>query len=180
MNGVSAGSRIRKKKRLLVEMALFVLLLGLVRLAFLQGLFFPVRIAGASMAVGLCGSHYEIHCEDCGFPFRYDVDDPPPTGRAVCPNCGYRGNALRDDQKRPGQRVLIDRFPFVYRRPKRWDVVAFRDNDNELSVKRVVAMPGEHVAIRCGDLFINGAICRKSLECQRRLAIPVHDNRYLP
>jgi len=60
------------------------------------------------------------------------------------------------------------------------DVVAFRDKDNQLSVKRIVAMPGEHVAIRCGDLFINGAICRKSLECQRRLVILVHDSRYLP
>ncbi len=71
-----------------------------------------------------------------------------------------------------GDRVLVNklsyglRVPFTtwwlaqWGEPRRWDIVVFRSpvpGDPERTlVKRVAALPGEHVRLRGGHLFING------------------------
>lgn len=58
-----------------------------------------------------------------------------------------------------GQRILIDRFLYLFRSPKPGDVVVFLPNGNENShyyVKRVVAVPGDTVLIEDGVLYVNG------------------------
>ena len=60
-----------------------------------------------------------------------------------------------------GQEILIDRFIFLLKSPKRGDVVVFRPNGNENAhyyVKRVVGEPGDTVLIKDGLLFISGDI----------------------
>jgi signal peptidase I len=57
-----------------------------------------------------------------------------------------------------GDRILISRLSYHFRDPKAGDVVVFHspvEADEDL-VKRVVAVPGDTVAIRDGDLFVNG------------------------
>src|SRR5271154_5038116 len=44
-----------------------------------------------SMAPTLLGLHREITCPNCSFLFVVGIDEEGQTGRAVCPNCGYRG-----------------------------------------------------------------------------------------
>lgn len=41
---------------------------------------------------------------------------------------------------------------------ERWAVIGFHppDNENELYLKRIVGLPGEHIAYREGQLYING------------------------
>jgi signal peptidase I len=58
------------------------------------------------------------------------------------------------DQKR----LLVDRTAFTFRLPRRWEVVVFHSPEDAktLCVKRVVGLPGETVAIRDGDVWING------------------------
>ncbi len=61
--------------------------------------------------------------------------------------------ALRD-----GQWVVVMRRAYVLRRPARFDVVRFRDpsRPGAWSVKRVVGLPGEMVAIERDVLLVNG------------------------
>ncbi|MEQ8849324.1 signal peptidase I [Botrimarina sp.] len=53
-----------------------------------------------------------------------------------------------------GQRVLVRRWAT----PRRWDVVVIRspEDPRRLLVKRVVGLPGERVALRAGDVWVDG------------------------
>lgn len=60
-----------------------------------------------------------------------------------------------------GQEVLINRFIYKLFAPGRGDIVAFLPNGNQNShyyLKRVVGLPGEHVQIIGGYVYINGVL----------------------
>ncbi len=60
-----------------------------------------------------------------------------------------------------GQEVLINKIAYQFAAPKQGDVIVFRPNNNEnahLSVKRVVATPGDTVQIVDGKVIINSAV----------------------
>ena len=156
--------------------------LAIVCILFWQGIVTPNRIASGSMVPTLRGFHFVVVCEDCEFSFQCDATRAPETGEAVCPNCGFPGNPLRPQQLRRGQRVVIDRFPYLLRMPRRWDVVAFQDPlaPADTAVKRVVGLPGETIAIRQGDLFLDGHIVPKPIDVQRSMAVLVHDDAFRP
>src|SRR5262245_38187777 len=116
---VAQAGRARERLRWAVIAALAGLsLLVAVRLFLVEGLVLRhVMIDGPSMAPTLLGAHYRVMCDDCGFRFSCDATDVPPSGRVVCPNCGYRDNQLKAEELQPGQRVLIDRWKLLWRRP---------------------------------------------------------------
>ena len=66
--------------------------------------------------------------------------------------------ALRD-----GQWVLVDRRAYRRRPPARFDIVRFEDpsRPGAWSVKRIVGLPGEQIALRDGQLTINGQPVRE-------------------
>ena len=134
------------------------------------------------MAPALLGVHRDVVCADCGCPFPCDAEARPAAARAACPNCGYATNDLESLPDAAGERVLIDRAVFGLHPPRRWEVVACRrpGRADEIVVKRVVGLPGESVAIRGGDVYIDGKIRRKSLAEQRALAILVCDANFQP
>jgi signal peptidase I len=138
------------------------------------------RFIGGSMAPALQGDHREVACGECGIRFTFGVESPPVDGHAVCPNCGYPGNDAGASTQRPGQRVLIDRGGWELQGPRRWSVVAIRRGGpaEHFSVKRIVGLPGERLAIRGGDLFVDERRLQKSLDEFRRVAILVHDNEH--
>ena len=66
------------------------------------------------------------------------------------------------DSMRPaysaGSLNLVNRAAYLWRRPARGDVVAVRlAGLHAVYIKRIVGLPGERLAIRGGDLFINGS-----------------------
>ena len=56
------------------------------------------------------------------------------------------------------QRTFIDRTAYAFRGPHRWEIVVFRSPDDvrQLSVKRVVGLPGESVSSVNGEIRIDG------------------------
>jgi len=134
------------------------------------------------MAETLRGTHYLLHCDDCGFPCRFDADWAPTADRAVCPNCGYVMNELCRAVLRPGRQVLIDRWAYRFRPPCRGDLIAFRSPQDPgyWEVKRVVGLPGERISIRRGDVYANDRIVRKTLRQLREVAVLVHDSGFEP
>jgi len=75
----------------------------------------------------------------------------------------------------PGDRLLVDRTAYLWRKPRRFETVVFRspEEPQTLCVKRVVGLPGEAIEIRDGDLLIDGHLARKSLASQHAMAILV-------
>lgn len=58
-----------------------------------------------------------------------------------------------------GDVVIINRFVYDARKPKRGEVVAFQVNGNEnfqYSIRRVIGLPGETIEYREGSLWIDG------------------------
>jgi len=158
-----------------------VLLVGL-RLWFMDGMLRQVLIDGPSMAPAFCGVHYDVTCDDCGFSFRCDAEHVPSDRNVVCPNCGFTEIALTGAQLMPAQRVVIDRWPLLFRLPRRGEVMALKvpGDSGNFAVKRIAALPGERLAIHSGDLCINDAIVQKSPEELRVVRVLVHDNDYQP
>jgi signal peptidase I len=56
-----------------------------------------------------------------------------------------------------GDRIFVNRFIYRFFEPERGDIVVFdsQETDDEL-VKRVVAVPGDRVRVRNGNLRVNG------------------------
>ena len=60
-------------------------------------------------------------------------------------------------------RVLVNKFLYLFEDPKRWDVIVFKYplNQSENYIKRLIGLPGETIEIKNGDIYADGAIARK-------------------
>lgn len=159
-------------------------------------------IPTGSMAPTLFGQHRDIYCEKCGTRFAVGASSGPAddaevrngevvhfdrTNFAVCPNGGCRfPNNVLGREIFAGDRILVNKFPYDFGSPERWDVGVFKFPEEAKTnyIKRIVALPGEEVSLEGGDVHVrklNGndprfRIARKSPEKQRQLQMLVHDN----
>jgi signal peptidase I len=135
-----------------------------------------------SMAPTLLGQHREINCSNCGIPYMVGSDEDAHLAEPICPNCGERGRDPVRAIECGGDRVLVQKFLYEFRNPRRWEVAVFRfpEEPSQAYVKRVVGLPGEAIRIDGGDIYIDGRIARKSLAEIRAMHILVHDSRFQP
>jgi len=135
-----------------------------------------------SMAPTLLGNHRELSCTNCGFHFTMGLDEEGRAGRPICPNCGQTGFDGLAPVESNGDRVLVQKFLYDVRRPRRWEVSVFHfpGEPSQAYVKRVVGLPGESVRIAGGDVVIDGKTARKTLKEQRAMRILVFDNNFVP
>lgn len=179
--------------RYLASCLLLVILLTVTGIAMLQqvryaGLGRPFRIHGSSMAPSLPGEHLETTCEDCTFPIRMALDLLSAPEFLTCPNCGYEKNPREAAVRQPGERVLIDRWSGIISGIDRWQVVAFQQmvgsgsgsRHEQLTVKRVIGLPGEEVGFQEGEIYVDGIMVRKSMQQLREVAVPLFDTYYRP
>lgn len=135
-----------------------------------------------SMAPTLVGHHKEVVCGNCRFRYVLGMDDQGRTGRPVCPNCGQFGGNVAETLPSGGDRLLVQKYFFDLRPPRRWEVAVFQSlsEPNQAYVKRVVGLPGEAIQVRGGDLYIDGRIARKDLAEIRATRQLVFDNNFVP
>ncbi len=112
------------------------------------------------------------------------VSDSPtvlPDG-IVCPNCKYAYIQLSTSLINEGDQLLVDKQGMLWQEPQRWDAVVFRNprRSTQAYAKRVVGLPGEVLSLREGDVYVRGAIQRKTLEQQKQMRILISDSRYQP
>jgi signal peptidase I len=56
-----------------------------------------------------------------------------------------------------GDRVVTEKVSYWFRKPRRWEVIAFWNDNGEKRMKRVVGLPGESVQMKTGrELLIDG------------------------
>ena len=172
-----------------------------IAVAFLLAFLFRAFEAGAfviptgSMAPTLYGRHKEMNCSQCGHLItigaseELDRDGVYLTGRlesSLCPNC-RAPNAIKDAPVFRGDRILVNKFPYELKDPRRWDVVVFKYPEEPKTnyIKRLVGLPNETLIIRQGDLYRaepgggEAKILRKAdPNKQRELQILVYDNDF--
>lgn len=56
---------------------------------------------------------------------------------------------------RPGDVLVVDRWAYRRKEPRRWDVVV-ASHHGDWMVKRVVGLPGDQVGVRHGHVLVNG------------------------
>lgn len=63
--------------------------------------------------------------------------------------------------------LIINRFLYKRSEPKRGDIVVFQSNlktddgKDKLLIKRVIAVPGDEIIIKDGEVFINGTLLKE-------------------
>ncbi|MFW6062008.1 MAG: signal peptidase I [Planctomycetota bacterium] len=170
-----------------VESVWVAIILAFVLRAFLIQAFV---IPTGSMAPRLMGQHWQLECPSCHYRYAYGFRG---RGRGVgaagaeCPNCGmpYVGQQRNVDS---GDRVLVMKYLYHLRPPKPWDVVVFRNpqNNRENYIKRLVGLPGETIEIVRGDVFVADQpdgpfhVRRKPYAAQAAMWQPVFMNDYRP
>jgi len=154
-------------------------------------------IPTGSMAPTLYGRHKETVCTACGHHIVVGASHEviPETGflvnngrlrGAVCSNCGYENDQILKDPAFNGDRILVNKFPYEFGEPDRWDVFVFKYPAEPQTnyIKRLVGLPGETIRIRSGNLFRveeqKEIVLRKSPDKQQVLQIPVYDDNEPP
>ncbi len=135
-----------------------------------------------SMAPTLLGMHRDFVCPNCGKRFSLGMDEDGRLGRPVCPNCGQTELAEAPASDGLGDRLLVQKFVYDLRPPRRWEVAVFQNpaDPSQAYVKRVVALPGEAIQLAGGDVYIDGRIARKTLAEARAMSVPVYDHDFTP
>ncbi len=148
-------------------------------------------IPTGSMAPTLHGRHKDITCEKCKDHFTVGASDEVDSQgllvsrieTALCPNCRYE-NKIKDLPVFKGDRILVNKFPYEFSDPKRWDVVVFKYPEESRTnyIKRLVGLPDETIIIKRGDLYRLGESGEREIlrkvdpEKQRDLQLLVYDN----
>jgi|SRR5690625_678772 len=52
--------------------------------------------------------------------------------------------------------MIVNKFIYNFKEPDRFDIVIFHASEEKDFIKRVIGLPGEHVAVRDNILYING------------------------
>ena len=149
-------------------------------------------IPTGSMAPTLYGRHKEVECEKCKYTFAIGASDEVDKDgyfehrilTAFCPNCRHQ-MIVEDWPVFKGDRILVNKFPYEYSDPQRWDVAVFKYPEEPQTnyIKRIIGLPGETLQVRQGDIYAlkdgKWQILRKDdPDKQRVLQILVHDNDF--
>ncbi len=80
---------------------------------------------------------------------------------------------------RCGDRIIVNKTAFLFKKPKRWDVIVFKYplNQKRNFIKRLIGLPGETVQIKNGDIYIDGLLARKPAHIQKALLYPLYDDQ---
>ncbi|MHC4942189.1 MAG: signal peptidase I [Planctomycetota bacterium] len=79
------------------------------------------------------------------------------------PTGSMQPTIIGDDDQGIFDRILVNKFLYLFEEPKRWDIIVFKYplDQSQNYIKRLIGLPGETIEIKNGDIFVNGGIERK-------------------
>jgi signal peptidase I len=150
------------------ETVVFVVVLVLMLKLFVAEAFV---IPTGSMASTLWGDQIQATCPECGHTFPVTAAarngvriDPNWT---ACQNCGVQFQPDNSRDWASGDRVLVGKYEYHIRKPRRFDVPVFKYPEEPYSraeksamnyIKRLIGLPAETIAIYQGDLYVTTAL----------------------
>lgn len=168
-------------------------------------------IPTGSMAPTLLGAHLRVSCEQCGHEYSTDV---PHTDAAsdngdyyvpaqlttattvICPMCRNPNRLPAGTRTSSGDRILVQKYVYSIRGPRRWDVAVFRNpqKPEQNYIKRLVGLPSEALLLFDGNIHVTPLdgdrtpvhgqwrIARKGSrpDVQRELWQPMYHSQYIP
>ena len=176
-------------------------------------------IPTGSMAPTLLGAHVSVQCSSCGYGFDASLDTDHRQGHVltashdpvevVCPMCWYPVAVAPGSRVRAGDRILVDKFLYMFEDPHRWDVIVFKNPQGSDGgarpssqeprtnyIKRLIGLPGERVLLLDGNVYVaddpdqpdNFRIARKTdpqenphwEKVQRAAWQPIYHSQYVP
>lgn len=148
------------------------------RLAAIDGLWTPIYVTGPSMAPTLWGPSRQASCSACGIGVRVHEHPTNPVGQSL--DCHHCGNSIEPGEARPSapDRVLIDRAAYWRRAPQHGELVAIKNEQGTLQVKRVIGVPGDKIGLEGSRLRINGRRVDLVIPPRQIQSIPVFDAAY--
>jgi len=133
-------------------------------------------IPTGSMAPRLYGEHLDLQCPECGYEYAFGWSGEQRRAESGYGRYGSGGEAMANGQQTPigarcpscgwghaeprfvagGDRVLVMKYLYRFREPQPWDVVVFKNpQDNRQNyIKRLIGLPGETIEIVHGDIFV--------------------------
>jgi signal peptidase I len=179
----AAGHSGSPLRHLVEATALFLVALLLFRALAVE----PYNVPTGSMAPALLGHHRDLTCPECGLRVCLGTGNGNGSGEngqgpVSCPHCGHAPIDAETLPVCPGDHVLVNKFLFDCRGPRRWETAVFRrpGQSSKVFVKRVIGRPGEAVLLRDGDVYIDHDIARKALPEVQALRILVFDQNDQP
>jgi len=134
------------------------------------------RVTGASMSPTIWGDHARVACPGCGIPWRANWQvEMRPKAVAPCWNCGFPvAVAVADAEVKPGDLIKVDTDVYQPKQslPAIGEVVAIKDSRGT-RIKRIVAVEGQTVSVRDGNLFCEGQKMRSPAP-----SIEVHNDAF--
>lgn len=111
-------------------------------------------------------------CSQCQFQYR----EVFTIHHSTTPILGPLRNRFAGGDWRGGHKLLVNKFVYQLREPRRWEVIVFKFNRQRNYIKRLVGLPGEEIQVVQGDIHINGRVERKPVWAQDELWVRVHDS----
>ncbi|WP_042144868.1 signal peptidase I [Paucisalibacillus sp. EB02] len=71
--------------------------------------------------------------------------------------------------------MIVNKFTYRFDEPERFDIVVFHVNDQKDFIKRVIGLPGEHVAYKDNILYINGQPIEEKFFTENQMDIHTND-----
>ena len=139
------------------------------------------RVQGPSMLPHYWGGGYRRLCPECGYLVRVALS--PREKRPAwcqCPLCGAAPLSLEQARYVPGQVLLLPRLAGRQNALQLWQPVLLHHprQPTRVLLKRIAGLPGQRVAIRRGQLVIDGHVAVKPPRLWHKLLVLVHDSRH--
>ncbi|MFD2760363.1 signal peptidase I [Lentibacillus juripiscarius] len=71
-----------------------------------------------------------------------------------------------------GDQMIVNKFIYDIQQPERFDIVVFHASDRKDFIKRVIGLPGEHVAVEDDALYIDDEKVEESFLQERKDNMP--------
>ncbi|MCB9838491.1 MAG: signal peptidase I [Phycisphaeraceae bacterium] len=202
-----AGKR-RQQEESLRETLVSILIAFVLAFVFRSYVIEPFVIPTGSMAPTLLGAHMEFRSPYTGYTWKANPRDyidrsqqkPFPLQGRRDENNAMGHIAATDPMSRlglaqwnvpvhAGDRILVQKYLYAIRSPRRWDVVVFKNPEQPQQnyIKRLVGLPNEELWIADGDLFTRSAatggawqVARKPSRIQRSLWRTLYSSEWAP